>query len=110
MPVDRVSEGDERVIEPKLTTANTAERSLLPTFSTLIDISSVIGLDSEQERDEKIYSTDSDGVYVLEGKVYYTTNGDRLANDSQLPFGFVRTYECSAFYDRLIPYFGSLKG
>ena len=125
-PVDRVSEGDERVV--KHITAYTADHSLLPTSSTTIENSSAFGLDSEPERDENISSSDSDGVYVPEGEVYYTTNGDRLADDSQLQFGFVRTYGGSALHDLadyltfnleiamtcnrdwLVPYFGSLKG
>ena len=84
--VDRVSEGDERVV--KLTyTAYTADCSLLPTSTP------TMAHDSEPEGDGNFFSSDSDGVYVPEGEVYYTMNGDRLADDdSQLPFGFVKTY------------------
>ncbi|EJK59636.1 hypothetical protein THAOC_20107, partial [Thalassiosira oceanica] len=79
--VDRVSEGDERVV-----TAYTADYSLLPTST------SMMAHDSEPEGDGNFFSSDSDGVYVPEGEVYYM-NGDRLADDdSQLPFGFVKTY------------------
>ncbi|EJK66338.1 hypothetical protein THAOC_12750, partial [Thalassiosira oceanica] len=125
--VDRVSEGDERVVELtcELTcTAYTADYSLLPTST------STMAHDSEPEGDGNFFSSDSDGVYVPEGEVYYTTNGDRLADDdSQLPFGFVNAYGSLAirgFADYLtiylrnvmicdrdwltFPYFGSLKG
>ncbi|EJK66485.1 hypothetical protein THAOC_12595, partial [Thalassiosira oceanica] len=80
--VDRVSEGDERVV-----TAYTADYSLLPTST------SMMAHDSDPEGDGNFFSSDSDGVYVPEGEIYYTMNGDRLADDdSQLPFGFVKTY------------------
>jgi len=121
--VDRVSEGDERVVEITYT-AYTADCSLLP-IST-----STMTHDSEPEGDRNFFSSDSDGAYVSEGGVYYTTNGDRLADDdSQLPFGFVKTYGSLALlgladyltiYLRNVmicnrdwltfPYFGSLKG
>ncbi|EJK53854.1 hypothetical protein THAOC_26626, partial [Thalassiosira oceanica] len=122
--VDRVSEGDERVVEQTYTTAYTADCSLLPTST------SMMAHDSDPEGDGNFFSSDSDGVYVPEGEVYYTMNGDRLADDdSQLPFGFVKTYGSLAllgFADYLtiylknvmacnrnwltFPYFWSLKG
>ena len=97
----------------------------MPNSSTKIDTSSAIGLESEPERDEKVYSPDSDGVYVSEDE---TTSGERRADDNQLPFGFVKTHGDSALHDLaddftiylkfattsnrewLAPYFGSLKG
>ncbi|EJK59286.1 hypothetical protein THAOC_20514 [Thalassiosira oceanica] len=83
--VDRVSEGDERVVEQTYTTAYTADCSLLPTST------SMMAHDSDPEGDGNFFSSDSDGVYVPEGEVYYTMNGDRLADDdSQLPFGLSR--------------------
>ncbi|EJK52788.1 hypothetical protein THAOC_27905, partial [Thalassiosira oceanica] len=119
--VDRVSEGDERVVEQTYT----ADCSLLPTST------SMMAHDSDPEGDGNFFSSDSDGVYVPEGEVYYTMNSDRLADDDSqlLPFGFVKTYGSLAllgFADYLtiylknvmacnrnwltFPYFWSLKG
>ena len=85
--------------------------------------------DSESEGDENFFSSDSDDVYGPEGEDYQSY-GDRLADDdSQVPFGFVKTYgslALLAFADFLAiylwnamicnrdgltyPYFRSLKG
>ncbi|EJK61475.1 hypothetical protein THAOC_18031, partial [Thalassiosira oceanica] len=120
--VDRVSEGDECVVEITTNANNTNELQWeaedesiqapkkievddgLPSLSSPFSLRTntkptnddalVMILAQHPEGDDgNFFSSDSDGVYVPEGEVYYTMNGDRLADDdSQLPFGFVKTY------------------
>ncbi|EJK62571.1 hypothetical protein THAOC_16811 [Thalassiosira oceanica] len=78
-------ESDETVLS--LQVADDVASGVLPVHTN--KSVALYALRTKPEVDGNFFSSDSDGVYVPEGEVYYTTNGDRLADDdSQVPFGF----------------------